>query len=460
VVGAEHVSASDTRTGRGLDDTLGRLHGAGVRIYRRRARRALDQSPTPRTLVKSPGIRFDTPLIELARERGIEVIDELELGWRLCRAPIVGVTGTNGKSTVASLIAAILRAGGQDATVAGNYESGPALSGVTSDPDWVVCEASSFQLEGCPRLLPEVGVFTNLTHDHLARHGSMHAYAELKRRLFVRGDAAVPLAVVNSDDELGSRLAVEIESRDGRVIRFGTTRLADYRLERARWDLHSAEVRISTPGDAVDLATRLPGRHNALNVAAALALADAVGVQRSVAVGAIARQRGLPGRFEPISEPPRSCNIVVDVAISPDAVAQVLRAARATMSPGGRLTAVVGIFGSAEPEHCRQMTVAACELADELVLTSGSFLPGSSVAGLESLVAGAPPSERGRVTVHPSRVEAIAASLRGNRLRDVVVLLGRGRFQEVLRPPHGPPRVLDDIAVASEFVDGVVARVA
>ena len=64
------------------------------------------------------------------------------------------------------------------------------------------------------------------------------------------------------------------------------------------------------------------------------------------------------------------------------------------------------------------------------------------------------------MTVHPSRAEAIAASLRGNRLRDLVVLLGRGRFQEVLRPPHGPARVLDDIAVASEFVDGVVARVA
>src|SRR3982074_510134 len=100
------------------------------------------------------------------------------------RSPVAAVTGTNGKSTVTGLTAALLAAGGHNVRLAGNAEVGEPLSNVAADtPDWIACEVSSYQLEASPTLLPEVAVFTNLTDDHLHRHGTMERYGEAKRRL-------------------------------------------------------------------------------------------------------------------------------------------------------------------------------------------------------------------------------------------------------------------------------------
>src|SRR5947209_8636507 len=160
--------------------------------------------PVPGCVIKSPGIAPAVPLLRTAARRGIPVIDELELGWRLDDRPLVAVTGTNGKSTVAALALAVLSAAGVRAAVAGNTAFGPPLSALAANAcDVVVCEVSSFQLEGCPSLLPEVAVFTNLSDEHLDRHMTMQRYGDAKRRLFVREAAAVPVAVVNFDDEFG-----------------------------------------------------------------------------------------------------------------------------------------------------------------------------------------------------------------------------------------------------------------
>jgi UDP-N-acetylmuramoylalanine--D-glutamate ligase len=140
-------------------------------------------------VVKSPGVPGDVPLVVAARERGIPVWSEIELGFRLLpEAKFVGVTGTNGKTTTTELLGAIFRAAGRDVAVAGNV--GTPLTSVHS-ADWVVCELSSFQLEDVDSLECDVAVLLNLEPDHVDRHGSFEAYRAAKLRIFERSRVQV-----------------------------------------------------------------------------------------------------------------------------------------------------------------------------------------------------------------------------------------------------------------------------
>ena len=215
---------------------------------------------------------------------------------------MVAVTGTNGKTTTATLAAAVLAGSGLDSKLAGNADIAPPLSTVTGDPDaepdLIVCEVSSFQLECCPTLMPEVAVFTNLSHDHLPRHGTMRRYGEVKRSLFIKDGVAVPLAVVDTIDEFGHELAGEVERAGGRAIRVGLGPEAAYRITGTSWDLRRAELELETPSGRLTLETRLPGYYNARNVAAVVALADALEVERSALGDVLATHPGARARFE------------------------------------------------------------------------------------------------------------------------------------------------------------------
>jgi UDP-N-acetylmuramoylalanine--D-glutamate ligase len=140
-------------------------------------------------LVKSPGVPGENPLVVEARARGIPVWSEVELGYRLLGGPaIVGVTGTNGKTTTCELLGAIFRAAGRDVAVAGNVGS-PLTA--ARPAEWIVCELSSFQLEDVHELRCRVAVLLNLEPDHLDRHGTFDAYRDAKLRIFERADVAV-----------------------------------------------------------------------------------------------------------------------------------------------------------------------------------------------------------------------------------------------------------------------------
>ena len=154
VTGSERVLASDRYPHKVPKRVRRALEAAGVRTHLGSQRRVLDLPPAPRTLVKSPGIPIDAPMLRLARERGLEVLDELELGWRLNSTPMIAVTGTNGKTTTSTLAAAVLAEAGLRVSLAGNADTAPPLSALKEDLDLIVCEVSSFQLEGCPSLLP------------------------------------------------------------------------------------------------------------------------------------------------------------------------------------------------------------------------------------------------------------------------------------------------------------------
>jgi UDP-N-acetylmuramoylalanine--D-glutamate ligase len=137
------------------------------------------------TVVKSPGVPGDAPVVVAARERGIEIVGELELAWRLLPNRFVAVTGTNGKTTTVELLGAIWRAAGLPVAVAGNVGTPLAsLVGLLDPAATVICEASSFQLEDTNAFAPEVAVLLNLEEDHLDRHGDLPSYRAAKERIF------------------------------------------------------------------------------------------------------------------------------------------------------------------------------------------------------------------------------------------------------------------------------------
>jgi UDP-N-acetylmuramoylalanine--D-glutamate ligase len=211
-------------------------------------------------LLKSPGVPGERPLVVEARNRGIPVWSELELGWRLL-APygtrFVAVTGTNGKSTTAELLGAIFRAAGRDVAVAGNI--GTPLSSLRP-ASWVVCEVSSFQLEDVHEFSCEVGVLLNLEPDHLDRHGTFEAYRAAKLRIVDLAETAV-------------------------VPRgFGVSGI---------------EFSADDPLPAEPL---IRGAHNRENAAAATAAARAAGIEDRAIAEALRTFPGIPHRLEPVGE--------------------------------------------------------------------------------------------------------------------------------------------------------------
>src|SRR5206468_2730779 len=181
VVGADRSAEADP----------GRLAAAGVEIRLENEEESLLQGVE--LVVKSPGVPGESPLAAAARDRGLPLWSEVELGYRLLgESPLIGVTGTNGKTTTTELLGAILRAAGRPVEVAGNV--GRPLTDVAEEigaGTWVVCELSSFQLEDVHTLACDVAVLLNLEPDHLDRHGSFAAYRDAKLRIFERARARV-----------------------------------------------------------------------------------------------------------------------------------------------------------------------------------------------------------------------------------------------------------------------------
>jgi UDP-N-acetylmuramoylalanine-D-glutamate ligase len=404
-----------------------------------------------RAVIKSPGVDLDHPLLARARDGGLPVIDELELGWRLTKRPMVAVTGTNGKSTTATLVAAALEAGGGDPTLCGNTFGGPALSAVPPGGAWLVAEVSSYQAEACPELLPEAAVFTNLTLDHLHRHGTMEAYAASKRRLFVRDDRAVALAVVNADDPFGRRLAAEVGERGGRALTYGSERSADYRVRDVSWSARAGEAIVETPSGEVSLASRLPGPHNAENLTAALALADGLGLPRPATLGALAATPAPAGRFE-LVDAGQPFDVVVDYAHTPDSIERALATARGVIGEGGRLIVVLGLIARGDRDFRGRAGRAARAGSDHLILCGSSGGGEPPMVALSRALAGAREAGGGELEVVLDRRGAIERGLAMARPGDVVAILGRGPFAWMAFDRFGGGERFSDLEVARELL--------
>jgi UDP-N-acetylmuramoyl-L-alanyl-D-glutamate--2,6-diaminopimelate ligase len=369
---------------------------------------------------------------------------------------VVGITGTNGKTTTAFLTRAILERAGMSTGLLGTVKS---IVGGVDEPverttpegidlqatfrrmldagdDACVMEVSSHALElgRAEGIHFACRVFTNLTQDHLDFHPDMEAYFMAKRRLF----APPGPAVVNVDDDYGNRLADDVPE----PVTYAIDTDADYRAREIRFDPSGSSFTCETPDGPVAIETRLPGLFNVQNALAALAAARSLGVGLDAARDALAEAERVPGRFEPVDEG-QPFTVLVDYAHTPEALDNVLRAARELTE--GRVHVVFGAGGDRDRAKRPLMGKAAAALADRVVITSDNPRSEDPEAIIEEILNGTgPAAER-----EPDRRRAIALALSTADPGDVVVVAGKGHEQGQ-EFENGRKEPFDDVAVVRE----------
>jgi UDP-N-acetylmuramoyl-L-alanyl-D-glutamate--2,6-diaminopimelate ligase len=357
---------------------------------------------------------------------------------------MVGITGTNGKTTSAHILAACLRGAGAETGVMGtlgsHYGSLSSPGGLTSPEadelqrvaaamvdagaTHLVMEASSIALSAA-RLEAvdfDVAVFTNLTQDHLDYHHTMEAYAAAKDTLFFEHHART--CVVNVDDPHGQRLADRIEAAGGsRLLRVSNTdATADvYAIDAPAWG--DVSMTVQTPSGRYQLAAPLQGAHNVSNLLSAVAVVEALELDVARAITGLSALAQVPGRLERCSTSDDAIEAYVDYAHTPDALANVLTACK---KPQGRLWCVFGCGGDRDADKRAPMGEVAARIADELIVTNDN--PRSEdPADIAAAVA----RGIGRVAGATHRVEldrkrAIGIAVDGASAGDTVVVAGKG----------------------------------
>ena len=251
-------------------------------------------------VVVSPGVPPEIPLLAEARRRSIEIIGEIELGWRFCRGSLVGITGTNGKTTTTTLTGELLRAAGLPAVTCGNMGHPLArAAGEAAGAEKVfICELSSFQLEGISSMRPRVAVLLNLTPDHLDRYPGLDSYFAAKGHIYDY-QAADDWTVVNCADARARALA---ETSRARRIYIGAG------ADAFPWSVYPGEGEVRWRRDGREepilpvAEIGIPGPHNLENAMAAAAVALAYGVPAAQVAAVLHSFRGVEHRLEPVRE--------------------------------------------------------------------------------------------------------------------------------------------------------------
>ena len=399
--------------------------------------------------------------------RSLALLARIETGDPSHELTMVGVTGTNGKTTTAHLIRAALEARGERAGVLGTVgnsfegEETPAPHTTPEAPDllrtlrrWRERGATAVSMEVSSHALAlertygvafDAGVFTNLTQDHLDFHGTLDAYRDSKARLFrseSRGDAAKEFTgVLNVDDPAGVWIR---ERSDGKTLGFGMSREADVVAEDVRFERTGTRLRIRGPHGSQSVALRLRGAFNVMNALAAFAAGIALGIPPKAIAAGLESVRSVPGRLEPV-DLGQPFQVLVDYAHTPDALTRALDAVRA-MEPR-RVLCVFGAGGDRDRGKRPLMGAAAVRGADLVFLTSDnprSEDPRSILAAIEAGTGGA-----ANVRTIVDRAEAIGAAVDACEEGDALLIAGKGHeTYQILGP-----RTID-------FDDRLVARAA
>jgi UDP-N-acetylmuramoyl-L-alanyl-D-glutamate--2,6-diaminopimelate ligase len=350
---------------------------------------------------------------------------------------VVGITGTNGKTTTAFLLREILEAAGVRCGLLGTVKQ--VVAGIEEEVERTTPEAIDLQatfrrmLEGgdracamevsshalalhrCDAIHFDVALFTNLTQDHLDFHADMEDYFRSKRLLFEMGPEA---AIVNVDDPYGRRLAEEFE-----CIAFSPTGGdADLRASDVGLTARGSEFTVDPRGIVVE--TGLPGDFNVANALGAFAAAIALGVEPEAAAAGLAQAAPPPGRFEPIDEG-QPFSVLVDYAHTPDSLENVLRAARRLGRR--RVISVFGAGGDRDRGKRPQMGRAGAELSDLAIVTSDNPRSEDPEAIVAEILAGI--DDREGVEAEVDRRAAIALALSRAERGDTVVIAGKGHEQ-------------------------------
>lgn len=385
------------------------------------------------------------------------------------RMQVIGVTGTNGKTTTAYLLASMLDAAGRKAGLLGTVAY--RLGGEEREASRTTPEAPDVQQlldemirQGCRSAVMEVsshalalkrvdgmrfaaGIFTNLTRDHLDFHADMEAYFQAKRRLFEMLPPDAP-GIVNLDDPRGVSL-VEICKRP---VMFAISRAADVTPGPLEITLRGLSFEIRTPAGAVPVESKLVGRPNVYNILAAAATAVALDVPRAAIAEGVRALPGVPGRFEVVSSPDDEVTVVVDYAHTDDALRNLLETAR-PLSPKGLVT-VFGCGGDRDRSKRPLMGMVAARLSDTVIITSDNPRSEDPLRIIDEIKRGIPAAgaASGRapdVRTVVDRREAIERAVETADTGDVVLIAGKGheKYQQI------GDRVLP-------FDDGEVARAA
>jgi len=371
---------------------------------------------------------------------------------------VVGITGTNGKTTTAFLVRHLLEAAGRQTGLLGTVKR--VVGGVEEEVERTTPEAIDLQAT-FKRMLEsgdtaaamevsshaielgrvagirfKVKLFTNLTQDHLDFHRTMEAYYAAKRRLFDEPG----IAVVNVDDEHGRRIATEVDA-----VTFGIEMDADYRAREIDFDFAGSHFQLDTPDGTIEVDSPLPGLFNVLNVAGAIAAVRSLGA-REISLDGFER---VPGRFEPVDEG-QDFGVIVDYAHTPDSLENVLRTARELTR--GRLHVVFGAGGDRDPTKRPLMGGAARTYADRVLVTSDNPRNEEPEAIIDQVMEGAGPDAESDA----DRRRAIGRAIADAEPGDVVVIAGKGheQGQEFERGRKEP---FDDKTVAREALRARVA---
>ncbi len=375
---------------------------------------------------------------ELAREAG--VIAARFYGDPSLELDMVGITGTNGKTTTTRLLAQLLRARGRSCGVIGTLgavldDSLMAAANTTPDAVALQQQLAAWRDQGVAAVSMEVSshaldqgrvngahfdiaVFTNLSQDHLDYHGSMAAYGRSKQQLF--RSAGLRHAVINLDDAYGAEVLAGLPATV-QAWTFSVAGRVDAQVRVTDAAFHPGGVRatLHTPWGSGTFASPLPGDFNLANVVAAVTCALLLDPELTAALAAVATLKPVPGRMEPV---PNSCGlqVLVDYAHTPDALAQVLAALRPHV--GGRLIAVFGCGGDRDRGKRAAMGHIACAVADKVILTSDNPRHEDPMMILRDIQQGC----SGDVEVQPDRAAAINAAITGARAGDCILIAGKG----------------------------------
>ena len=360
---------------------------------------------------------------------------------------VVGVTGTNGKTTTTWLLSSVLNAVGRSCTMLGTLSGSfttpeaPLLqrvlrAAVTRNESAVAMEVSShaLALNRVDATWFEVGVFTNLTQDHLDLHGSIDTYFAVKSRLFEPGRCGV--GVINTADEYGRRL---IEACEIDTVGYSPADAVDV-------DFDAQSSRFRWRGRRVHIG--MGGHFSVTNAVAAATAASACGVGDDEIVEALAVAPPVPGRFEPV-DAGQPYAVIVDYAHTPDGLANALRAARRVTSE--RLIVVFGCGGDRDRTKRSIMGSVASDLADVVVITSDNPRSESPAAIIGDVLSGIAEHRRGAVVTEPDRRAAIALAVGSARAGDVIVVAGKGH--ESTQTIGRDVQPFDDRVVARELIE-------
>jgi UDP-N-acetylmuramoyl-L-alanyl-D-glutamate--2,6-diaminopimelate ligase len=386
------------------------------------------------------------------------------------RLALTGVTGTNGKTTTAFLLEALLRSVSRRCVLIGTIETHVGdevrasehttpesrdvlrvfADGVAAGATEAVMEMSSHALEqervwGLP---VEVAIFTNLTQDHLDYHGTMERYFAAKLRLF-EGVGTVPprVAVVNFDDAYGRRI-VEAAGRS-QVLTYGLDEGAAFRASEIRMRAGETRFTMATPAGTVEMRSSLTGRVNVYNLLAASAAAYARGLTLDEIAAGAARGAQVPGRFQVVPSD-SGVTVVVDYAHTDDALRNLITLARELVAErGGRVITLFGCGGDRDRTKRPKMGRAAGDGSDLVVLTSDNPRTEDPAAIMAEALVGVEATGTDCI-VEEDRRGAIAIAIRAARAGDIVLIAGKGHEKvQILRGGTVP---FDDAAVAGEVL--------